>query len=135
MTGNYFCCESKFLPVTARFFLCQETSFCDGSFLPVTRNFIKRQEIFSSGTKALKHNFFQRKEHYSGGRNFLQYFIPSDIKKMPQSGLGSMQGSSSTKSRLPLKLVFHRRLSSTKGRLPLKVVFHRKSSSTEGCLS
>ena len=64
---------------------------------------------------------------------------------MPQSGVGSMQGStegrlppqvvfhhrsSSTEARLPPKVVFHRRLSSTKGRLPPKVVFHQRSSFT-----
>ena len=49
---------------------------------------------------------------------------------MPQSGLGSMQGSSSPKSRLPPKVVFHHRSSSTNGRLPLKVVFHQRLSST-----
>ena len=51
---------------------------------------------------------------------------------MPQRGLGSMQGSSSTKSLLPPKLVFHQRSYSTKGHLPLKVVFHQRLSSTEG---
>ena len=40
------------------------------------------------------------------------------LKKMQQSGLGSMQGSSPTKSHLPPKVVFHHRSSSTKGRLP-----------------
>ena len=50
---------------------------------------------------------------------------------MLQSGLGSMQGSSSTKSRLPLKGVFHHRSSSTKGRLPPKVVFNQRLSSTK----
>ena len=35
---------------------------------------------------------------------------------------------------LPLKVVFHRRLSSIEGRLPSKVVFHRRSSSIEGRL-
>ena len=52
------------------------------------------------------------------------------IKKMPQSGLSSMQGSSSTKICLPLKVVFHQKLSSTKGRRPPKVVFHQRTSST-----
>ena len=42
------------------------------------------------------------------------------------NGVGSMQGSS--EGRLPLKG------SSTKGRLPPKVVFHHMSSSTNGCL-
>ena len=62
-------------------------------------------------------------------------FLPAAIHivKMPQSGQGSMQGSSSTKS-LPLKVVFHRMLSSTKGHLPLKVVLHQWLSSTKGCL-
>ena len=55
-------------------------------------------------------------------------------KKRPQSGLGTMQGSSSTKSHLPPKVVFHHRSSFTKDRLPSKVVFHQKSSSTEGRL-
>ena len=55
-------------------------------------------------------------------------------RKMPKSGLGSMQGSSSTKSHLPPKVVFHHRSSSTKGRLPPKVVFHQKSSFTKGRL-
>ena len=65
------------LPMTEIFFLWQVISYCDkkGSgdrnFLPVTINFLKRQEISSSGTKVLPHNFFLRKEHYSGGRNFL----------------------------------------------------------------
>ena len=53
---------------------------------------------------------------------------------MPQSRLGSMQGSSSIKRRLPPKVVFHNRPSSTKGCLPPKVVFHRKSYSTKGHL-
>ena len=39
-------------------------------------------------------------------------------EKMPQSGLGSMQGSSSTKIHLPPKLVFHQISSPTEGRLP-----------------
>ena len=53
-------------------------------------------------------------------------------KKMPQSGVGSMQGS--IEGRRPLKFVFNLRSSSTtghlpskvatKGHLPLKVVFH-----------
>ena len=55
-------------------------------------------------------------------------------QKIPQSELGSIQGSSSTKSRLQPKVVFHRRSFSTKGPLSTKVIFHRKSSSTEGCL-
>ena len=42
--------ESKFLPVTARFVLCQDISSCDRNFLPVTKNCFKRQEISSSGT-------------------------------------------------------------------------------------
>ena len=45
---------------------------------------------------------------------------------MPQSGLGSMQGS--TEGCLPLKVVFHR------GRLSRKLVFHQRSSYTEGRL-
>ena len=68
---------------------------------------------------------------------------------MPQSWVGSMQGSnegclplmvifhrrlSSTKGHLPLKVVFQWRLSSTKGFLPPKVIFHRRPSSTEGHL-
>ena len=48
-------------------------------------------------------------------------------RKMPQMGLGSMQGS--TEGRLPPKVVFHRRLSSTKDCLPPKVVFHQRLSS------
>ena len=66
--------------------------------------------------------------------------IALKLSKMPQSGLVSMQGSSSpkksspSKACLPLKVVFHQRLSSTKGHLPLKVVFHRRSSSTKGRL-
>ena len=56
---------------------------------------------------------------------WLDHFIqPSVPLKMPQSGLGSMQGSTSTKSRLPPKVVFYHRSSSTKGRLPIEVVFH-----------
>ena len=51
-------------------------------------------------------------------RKFITGYI-----KLPQSGLGSMQGSSSTKSRLPAKIVSHCRSSSTKGRLPPMVVF------------
>ena len=50
---------------------------------------------------------------------------------MPQSGVGSMQGS--TEGRFPMKVIFHLRLSSTKEGLPLKVIFHQRSSSTEGC--
>ena len=53
-----------------------------------------------------------------------------EIKKRTQNGLGSMQRSSSTKSHLPPKGVFHCRSFSTKGRLPRKVVFQRKLSST-----
>ena len=45
---------------------------------------------------------------------------------MPQSGVGSMQGS--------IKVVFHWRSSSTTGSLPPKVVFQQRSSSREGCL-
>ena len=56
------------------------------------------------------------------------------IIEMPQSGLGSMQGSSYTKSRLPPKVVLHPRSYSTDSCLPLKVIFHRRSSSTDGCL-
>ena len=44
------------------------------------------------------------------------------IKQMPQSGVGSMQGSN--EGRLPLKVIFHQRSSSTEGCLPPKVVFH-----------
>ena len=51
---------------------------------------------------------------------------------MPQTGVGSMQGSS--KSRFPLRVIFHCRSSSNTGRLSLKVVFHRRSSFTEGRL-
>ena len=71
-----FSCKRKFLHVTSRFILCQEISSCDRNFLPVTRNFFKRQEISSSGIKALteKGTLFWWQE------NFLQYFIPSDIK-------------------------------------------------------
>ena len=54
-------------------------------------------------------------------------------KKMPQSGVGSMQGSN--EGCLPLKVVFHHRLSSNKGCLPLKVIFHQRSSSSKGRLS
>ena len=39
-----------------------------------------------------------------------------------------------TAGHLPLKVVFHPRLSSTKGRLPPKAVFHQKFSFTEGRL-
>ena len=53
------------------------------------------------------------------------------VKKMPQSGVGSMQGSriflwrsSSPSGCLPPQVVFHLRSSSTTGHLPLKVVFH-----------
>ena len=53
-------------------------------------------------------------------------------ERMPQSGLGSMQGS--TEGCLPLKVVFRPRSSSTQGCLPLNVVFHRRLSSAEGCL-
>ena len=51
---------------------------------------------------------------------------------MPQSGPGSMEGS--TEGCLPGKVVFHGRSSSTEGCLPTKVVFHQRSSSTKGCL-
>ena len=44
------------------------------------------------------------------------------------------RGGVTTKGLLPLKVVFHQRLSSTDGRLPQKVVFHQRSSSTEVCL-
>ena len=67
--------------MTIKFVLCQEISSCDRKFLPVTRNVFKRQEISSSAMKVPTHNLFLRKEHYSGGKNFLQYLIPSDIKK------------------------------------------------------
>ena len=40
-----------------------------------------------------------------------------------------------TKSCLPPKVFFHRRLSSTEGRLPPKIAFHQRSSFTKGCLS
>ena len=73
------------------------------------------------------------------GQNEVRTVIgfPMINDKMPQSKLGSMQGS--TKGLLPLKVVFHRRLSSTEGCLPPKVVFpkvpkvvfHQRSSSTE----
>ena len=53
---------------------------------------------------------------------------------MPQSRLGSMQGSTSTESRLLPKAAFHQRLSSTGGHLPPKVVFHQRTSSTKGSL-
>ena len=54
-------------------------------------------------------------------------------ENMPQSGVGSMEGS--TEGHLPpTKFVFHQRLSSTAGRIRLKVVFHRRSSSTKGLL-
>ena len=56
----------------------------------------------------------------------------SPNQKMPQSGVGSMQGSS--KGHLLLKVIIRCRSSFTTGRLPLKVIFHRRSSSTEGCL-
>ena len=54
---------------------------------------------------------------------------------MPQSGLGSMQGSSSTEGLSPPKVVFHQRLSSTVGNFPPTVVFQQRSSSTKGGLS
>ena len=68
---------------------------------------------------------------------------------MPQSGVGSMQGStegclplkvvfpwrlSSPESHLPPKLFFHWRLFFTEGRFPPKVVFYLRSSSTKGRL-
>ena len=40
----------------------------------------------------------------------------------------------SIRSRLPLKVVFHRGLSSVKGSLPSKVVFHQRLSSIKGRL-
>ena len=46
----------------------------------------------------------------------------------------STERSSSTKCRLPPKIVFPRRSSSTKGHLSPMVVFHRRSSSTKGRL-
>ena len=75
----------------------------------------------------------------------------SNDLKMPQNGLCSMQGLSSTNYCLPLKVVFHRKSFSPEGRLPPKVVFlqrssfskgrlptewvfHRRLSSTKGCL-
>merc|ERR1711954_632621 len=77
-----------------------------------------------------------------------KYFDPStsmrkvdDREKVPQSGVGSMQGSSiqqrssSTEGLLPMQVVFHHRSSSTEGCLPPKVVFHHRSSSTKGRLS
>ena len=42
-------------------------------------------------------------------------------ENMPQSGVGSMQGS--TEGHLPMKVNFHQRSSSTKSHLPPKVVF------------
>ena len=78
------------------------------------------------------------------------YLKPAiSCKKMLQSVVGSMQGSSkgclllkvvfqcrlsSTTGGLPPKVVFHQRSSSTKGHLPLKVVFHLSSSFTTGRL-
>ena len=70
-------------------------------------------------------------------------------KRMPQTGVGRMQGSN--EGCLPLKVIFHlrssstagclspivvfqQRSSSTEGGLPLKVVFHQRLSSTKGCL-
>ena len=59
-------------------------------------------------------------------------------QNMPQSGVGSMQGSN--KGSLPLKVVLHRRSSSieghlpNKGCLPMKVVFPQRASSTKGRL-
>ena len=79
------------------------------------------------------------------GKNFMHDIICFSIivsmeeariyLKVPQSGLGSMQGSSSTESHLPQEVIFHRRLSSTIGRLPPKVNFHQRSSSTKSRLS
>ena len=43
-------------------------------------------------------------------------------ENMPQSGVGSMQGSTAY-GRLPMKVIFHQRSSSTKSHLPPKVVF------------
>ena len=59
------------------------------------------------------------------------FFSPSAYKartvnKMPQSGVGSMQG--------PPKVLFYRRSSSSLGRLPPKVVFHERLSSTDSRL-
>ena len=77
----------------------------------------------------LQNCYFHHKYHIrENGYNSIR------VSKMPQSGLGSMQGLSSTKSCLQPKVVFYRRSFSTKGRLSTKVIFHRKSSSTEGRL-
>ena len=65
--------------------------------------------------KGMKGNYIWAKQNV-GSKNYFE------SKKMSQSGVGSMQGSS--KGRLPLKVVFHYRLSSTTGSLPSKVVFH-----------
>ena len=86
-------CERICLPLTGNFFLWQEISSCDRKFLPVTGNVFLLQEIsskdrkFLSATKILTNNLFLRKKHYSGGRSFLEYFIPSDVKKMCKTHL------------------------------------------------
>ena len=53
---------------------------------------------------------------------FYQCYYAFSWIKMPQSGLGSMQGS--TGGHLPMKVVFHQRSSSTNGRLPPKIISH-----------
>ena len=114
----------------------------------------------STNTLTLFRIFWQRKQH-----QFVAFFmcfvcVVCCVKKMPQSGVDSMQGLlkvifrrrylspkfvvhqrlsftkllSSTEGQLLPKVVFHRRSSSIEGCLPMKVVFHRRSSSTKGCL-
>ena len=52
--------------------------------------------------------------------NECRHKVREDLK-MPQSGLGSMKGS--TEGCLSLKVVFHRRSSSTDGRIPPQAMF------------
>ena len=71
-------------------------------------------------------------------RSWEIYILSSSAQLNPTStqlvGWVSINFNSPTEGRLPLKIMFHRRLSPTKGYLPPKVVFHRRLSSTESYL-
>ena len=102
VTGSHFLSQeeisshSKKIPVTEYFFLwkeilflCQRISSSDRKFLPVTGNFFPWQQNLSCVRKVsskdriflpVAQNFFLRKEHYSSGRNFLQYYSKNWVK-------------------------------------------------------
>ena len=86
---------------------------------------IEAQQVLNFvSSREFQHAQFLKKKSQASSILSLNFLISEFLyKKMPQSGVGSMQGFS-VEVRLPLLVVFHHRTSSTGGHLPAQVVFH-----------